>query len=826
MQRLLWILVSLACLTGTRFASAVCLSPSSTNPNLFSELVTWSTSNDTTITIKLEQGTYNIGLGLDQRGPGDHVCCGSGGFNAGLVLKGGYKPNTNCDENQRSLDARLTVLDGGGGGFFLWFNGPMTVSVLTFRNYLGGNGVTLFGLTGTDNPLVMTHIIGAGNARMEMDGSSVTAQDVLVYGQPASAEAALSLTATDTAVTATHLTIVGNGGPGLDVSDQYQGNLPISIFNSIFFANAQGDIVGYDVNDNNGVFVTNSIANVSTTPGDADFIPINHLLQVFETDPLFHDSANEDFTLETNPLSLSPAINAGTNAVIGGEPATDIAGNPRIIGGLPDLGAFESPTSFFATYTVTTKQDNGDNANPTADSLRWAIKSARQSALAHSAGLPHRIVFNIPSGCPSLIVPSPAGSAFPAIDFDLTIDATTQPGWEPNTTLQGFNASLCIGINGSAVYPNAFRTAAGGRLTVLGMRFGGFADAAIRLDGGSGHQIYGNQIGGAGIGLLQTNSSNHDGVRITGATGTSFVGTFDDASTRNLIIDNSDVGVYLDSFTSAATPGSYIVNNLFGLGTNGSSPIPNGSGIFINGSPRHIVEYNTISASTGAGVTISGANAQFNTIKFNGIGTGEAGTPIVANGTQAIAVNTAAANNTLGGSTGGNHIAATGQGVYISPSGGTGNRILTNTYLYISSLPIDLGAAGTTPNDLGDGDGGPDNQQNFPVVLHAYRTNSYEWIEGTLDTFSNMAFRLEFYRNSCCVGSYNFLNYIGHDSSAVTTGFGHAHFWTRLPAPAGGTPLGNVGGTAMAANGDTSEIGPAVFESTDMIFRDDLDHAN
>jgi hypothetical protein len=69
----------------------------------------------------------------------------------------------------------------------------------------------------------------------------------------------------------------------------------------------------------------------------------------------------------------------------------------------------------------------------------------------------------------------------------------------------GFNANLCIG-NGSGVYANAFRTAAGGRLTVLGMRFGGFADASLRLDGGSGHQIYGNQIGGAGIGLLQTNS--------------------------------------------------------------------------------------------------------------------------------------------------------------------------------------------------------------------------------------------------------------------------------------------------------------------------------
>jgi hypothetical protein len=102
-------------------------------------------------------------------------------------------------------------------------------------------------------------------------------------------------------------------------------------------------------------------------------------------------------------------------------------------------------------------------------------------------------------------------------------------------------------------------------------------------------------------------------VRITGATGTSFVGTFDDASTRNLIIDNSDVGVYLDSFTAAATPGSYVVNNLIGLGSNGRHPFRMAAASSST-DRRGIIEYNTISASTGAGVTVSGANAQFNTL--------------------------------------------------------------------------------------------------------------------------------------------------------------------------------------------------------------------
>jgi hypothetical protein len=145
-------------------------------------------------------------------------------------------------------------------------------------------------------------------------------------------------------------------------------------------------------------------------------------------------------------------------------------------------------------------------------------------------------------------------------------------------------------------------------------------------------------------------------------------------------------------------------------------------------------------------------------------------------------------------------------------------------FLYTSSLPIDLGTAGATPNDLGDGDGGPDNLQNSPVVLHAYRTSTYEWIEGTLDTFfSSQPFRLEFYRNGCCSGPYNTADYIGHDTSGTTV---------DLATPLLGAPaktgrrhtLGSVGATAMASNGDTSEIGTSVGESTDMIFRDDLDH--
>lgn len=62
-------------------------------------------------------------------------------------------------------------------------------------------------------------------------------------------------------------------------------------------------------------------------------------------------------------------------------------------------------------------------------------------------------------------------------------------------------------------------------------------------------------------------------------------------------------------------------------------------------------------------------------------------------------------------------------------------------------------------------------------------------------------------------------------SVAVTNGSGHAHFRTKFAVPSVyDTPLGIglVSATATASDGSTSEIGPSVMESADLIFRDDF----
>jgi len=59
---------------------------------------------------------------------------------------------------------------------------------------------------------------------------------------------------------------------------------------------------------------------------------------LYGVNPLFRDTANHDYSL----LPCSPLINAGSNFAVAGI-LTDLAGNPRILEGTVDIGAYEAP---------------------------------------------------------------------------------------------------------------------------------------------------------------------------------------------------------------------------------------------------------------------------------------------------------------------------------------------------------------------------------------------------------------------------------------------------------------------------------------------------
>src|SRR6185436_6737045 len=115
---------------------------------------------------------------------------------------------------------------------------------------------------------------------------------------------------------------------------------------------------------------------------------------------------------------------------------------------------------------------------------------------------------------------------------------------------------------------------------------------------------------------------------------------------------------------------------------------------------------------------------------------------------------------------------------------GTGNSFRSNSIFSNGGAPgtaanlgIDLGLFGVTPNDVGDGDGGANNQQNFPVITSVTVSAGSINIKGTLNSAANTTFTLDFYNNSACdpTGFGEGARFVG-SAPATTDGSGQASF--------------------------------------------------
>ncbi|MCB1605721.1 MAG: right-handed parallel beta-helix repeat-containing protein, partial [Xanthomonadales bacterium] len=447
--------------------------------------------------------------------------------------------------------------------------------------------------------------------------------------------------------------------------------------------------------------------------------------------------------------------------------------------------------------------------SPTPGSLRAAIKAA------NSASGPYLIRFAISGGCPRLI-----NMTTPMLDVlgNVTIDGRTQAGWTPNTSEVAFNANLCLILNGSGSTPNAFHvpsSASNARLTVMGMQFAGFADAAVKLEGGSGHRIAGNQFGAVGGG-----AANQQGIHISVAAGNSLIGGFDDPPSTNLIAGSLASGIQIDNTAG----GSTIANNLIGFQTDGTGDGGNATGVSIFNSPNNLLQYNLIGNSASNGVTIGGSASSGNLLQYNLIGQGRIGSVPAPNQNAGVNLLFGAHDNTVGatltGVAGGNTITNNvGPGVWVSTSGGNGNRVLANAIRTNGSgsagVDIDLAAPGPSGNQPSNPGIGPNRLQNYPNLTSAVRapdgSGTIEII-ATLHSALNRSYRIDVYRHPSCDLQFPARGeasiYLGQGLLQTdANGLGSAQFTVPYPAGAG---LGKVSATATSSLGDTSEIGTCI----------------
>lgn len=340
----------------------------------------------------------------------------------------------------------------------------------------------------------------------------------------------------------------------------------------------------------------------------------------------------------------------------------------------------------------------------TNDSGAGSLRQAITSANA-SQGT-STIVFDIPGDGPHTIVPA---TGF-VVSSPVIIDGYSQPGAAPNSLDEGTNAVLGIVIDGSQVSEQTkiLLALAGSGSIVRGI--GVHSAPATAVGFGTIGGFDGGAIEGCFIGVDATGSAKlaNGGTGVTVGSqceGLVVGGTTPDK--RNLISGNR-VGI------RTAGTGTVIVNNLVGSDASGNFPLGN-------------VEN---------GVEVSGNSATI------GSDDPALGNRILGNGGAGIMIQQGARHEIRA------------------------NSITDNAGLGIDILEAEVGVPGVTDNDADDVDTGPNDLQNFPVLVGNSFPPGTTKVEVFLDVpplGDKKDYTLRFYDNESCDDS-------GHGEGAVFIG--------------------------------------------------------
>jgi hypothetical protein len=389
------------------------------------------------------------------------------------------------------------------------------------------------------------------------------------------------------------------------------------------------------------------------------------------------------------------------------------------------------PSYASTTFTVINTKDSG------AGTLRQAMFDANITPGVDV------INFNIAGTGVKTITPT---TALPKITEAVTINGYSQPGAHPNTKAIGSDAVLKIELSGGSAGAVDGLWITASNSTVKGLAINRWY-RGIRIEGSAstGNRVVGNYLGTDASGT-QDLGNTAAGVYLAGPDNVVGGAT---AGERNVISGNESVGVHV-----AYSSGNRIVGNYVGTDATGTKDLGNyDQGVYISSAPNSTVggttagARNVISGNDDAGVLVFGSAG--NKVMGNYVGTDATGTKDLGNAD--VGVNVTRASSTIGGVTAGERNLISGNhgvGVGIEGASATGNRILSNSIFANGLLGIDLGGDGTTANDPGDPDTGPNYLQNKPVLYSAKKNAAgTTTIRGTLDSTPGKTFKVQFFSN-------------------------------------------------------------------------------
>ncbi len=444
-----------------------------------------------------------------------------------------------------------------------------------------------------------------------------------------------------------------------------------------------------------------------------------------------------------------------------------------------------------ATFTVTSTADSGPNT------LRQAILDSNAAGPG-----PNLINFNIAGAGPHTIT---VLTALPLVTVPVTIDATTQPGYVPNTLLVGDNEVPQIVLTNTLTLANGFAVAAG-NTSIKGMVINGFA-TNVSFIAGDGNSIKACFVGTDATGGAA--AATPGGVGVVVVTGANDLIGGDTPADRNII---SACSVNVQLLPGTPIIGTAIYNNYIGTNAAGTAVLGiTVFGILIQSANNVVGEDGTdegetahpgnlVSGVIGPGIRIQGPTAAANQIESNLIGTDATGLLAIPN-LQGISIDTTSAGNEVGE---GNVIAfnSTG-GVRVDGAGSINNTITKNSIFSNGGLGISLSTGGNLLLPA-------------PVLTIATNQFSETAVSGTLTvaTQPSSQFVIEFFSDP--VSEAGGKVYLG--SKTVTTdALGFVQFSAVFPTI---VPTGQfITATATDAAGNTSQFSNsiAVGPSPDLV---------
>jgi len=293
----------------------------------------------------------------------------------------------------------------------------------------------------------------------------------------------------------------------------------------------------------------------------------------------------------------------------------------------------------------------------------------------------------------------------------------------------------------------------------------------------------------------------------------------------NVISGNKQLGISLNGDSgNHVIQGNFIGTNASGTSSlaNGDLVAKSGGGIGIITSSNNLIggtvpgARNVISGNANYGILLNFATGAVVQGNFIGVDVNGAALGNVARGIQVV---NSSHDCTIGGTTAGagNVIAFNGgpgitvfepnQPFHVYNIGIEGNSFYAN--VAGAGPGIDLQDNNVTQNDSGDGDSGPNNYQNFPLLNSATSNGGTTAVTGTLNSESNKQYRIEFFASPQCSASGYGEGQVYLGKSDVTTVGNDASFNVNLPVTV--QPGNVITATATDAAGNTSEFSPCML---------------